>query len=105
MRGLAQIVILVMIAGCSTGGHESDRVSTALPAEYWHKPPSLSAAESRLYTGMSGDEFVRLIGIPTPGWVSPLPWTHYVLPGGVLSVETDTNGCIASWSAAPEKSQ
>jgi hypothetical protein len=105
MKGLAQTAVLIVLVGCSTGAHKSDRVSNASPAEYWHGPPSLSVAESRLYIGMSGDDLARLIGIHAPGWVSPLPWTHYDLPGGALSVKADANGCIASWSATPQKSQ
>jgi hypothetical protein len=92
--------LLCLTACTSITARKHQQAESVLSPDYWHPPPSASVVERRLYVGMSGDEFLRLVGAQDPGFASPLPWWHYFLPDGTFSVAFDPEGRVSEWKVA-----
>ena len=87
------LIFLVVVTGCSTSSQHGRPVESS----YWHAAPTLAVVERKMRVGMSRDEFARLVGVNTLPCVSPLPWAHYDLDGGTLSVAIDAHGRVTEW--------
>jgi len=92
--------LLCLTACTSITARQHQQAETLLSTDYWHPAPSASVVQRRLYAGMSGDEFLRLVGAQDPGFTSPLPWCHYFLPDGTLSITFDSKGRVSEWKVA-----
>ena len=63
---------------------------------YWHHSPPVADLQHSLRTGMSGDDFDKLVGLLDPPFFSMMT-AHYNLPDGRLDARFGRNGSLEWW--------